>query len=119
MVPIMGDLISTSLAALVAAWGAGTPGAGRGSGVGMYGSVWASSYWAVWMLPLTPRLSLILKSCLSNSNSAMEFFFIKSMMALISFKSTIRFQLDFCRVVRLQRWRIFNHQRGFHGSIWA
>jgi hypothetical protein len=52
------------------------------------------------MLPLTLRLSLILKSCLSNSNSAMEFFFIKSMMALISFKSTIRFQLDFRRVVR-------------------
>src|SRR5258708_38672696 len=117
MVPIMGDLISTSVAGLGAAWGAGTPGAGRGSGVGMYGSVWASSYWAVCMLPLVPRLSLILKSCLSNSNSAMEFFFIKSMMALISFKSTIRFQLDFHRVSTRQHWRIFKHQCGFHGSI--
>src|SRR6266478_2489433 len=119
MVPIIGDLISTSWGALMAAWDAGAPGAGRGSGVGMYGSVWASSYWAVCMLPLTPRLSLILKSCLSNSNSAMEFFFIKSMMALISFKSTIRFQLDFCRVVHPATLANIKHQRGFHGSIWA
>jgi hypothetical protein len=39
-------------------------------------------------MPFMPRLSLILKSCLSNSNSEMEFFFMRSMMALMSFRST-------------------------------
>ena len=41
-----------------------------------------------------PRLSLILKSCFSSSNSEMEFFFIKSMIALMSFKSTEPPNLD-------------------------
>src|SRR3989442_7446021 len=38
--------------------------------------------------PLGPRLSLILKSCRSSSNSEMEVFFIRSIMAFMSFKST-------------------------------
>ena len=36
-----------------------------------------------------PRLSLILKSCFSSSNSEIEFFFIRSIMALMSFRSTV------------------------------
>ena len=39
--------------------------------------------------PLAPRLSLILKSSRSISNSEMEFFRIRSMIALISFRSTM------------------------------
>ena len=38
--------------------------------------------------PFGPRLSLILKSCFSSSNSVTEFFLIRSIMALMSFKST-------------------------------
>src|SRR5215831_13053839 len=38
--------------------------------------------------PPLPRLSLILKSCFSNSNSETEFFFIRSMIALMSLRST-------------------------------
>src|ERR1035438_1108976 len=53
--------------------------------------------------PFVPRLSLILKSCFSSSNSVTEFFFIRSMMALMSFKSTAGLSLGpMCVVVTYQ-----------------
>jgi hypothetical protein len=51
-----------------------------------------SSYCADGPLLFNPRFNLIFESCRSSSNSVMEFFFIKSMMAFISFKSTGRFR---------------------------
>src|ERR1035441_1510537 len=54
-------------------------------------------------LPFVPRLSLILKSCFSSSNSVTEFFFIRSMMALMSFRSTAGLSLGpMCVVVTYQ-----------------
>ena len=41
-----------------------------------------------WATPIRSRLSLILKSSFSGSNSVTEFFLIRSIMALMSFKST-------------------------------
>src|SRR6266536_150953 len=82
----MGDLISTS-AALEADGkeaGAETDGTATVEGAG---AEEPSSYCRAGP-PLGPRLSLILKSCRSSSNSEMEFFFIRSIMALMSFKST-------------------------------
>src|SRR5258705_8780181 len=78
----MGDLISNS--PLVALCGAEIGAKVVTLTGGMYPTV--SSNWGA--VAPAPRFSLILKSCRSNSNSAMEFFFIKSMMALMSFKST-------------------------------
>src|SRR5580692_9947695 len=87
----MGDLISISpvateggaeadIAGAGAAWDAASV-MGR---AGMGSSAMAGP-------PFSPRLSLILESWRSNSNSVIEFFFIKSIIALISFKSTFVF----------------------------
>src|SRR5258708_10622907 len=81
----MGDLISVS--PLVAA-------AGKGTRIGPAGpaAIWAAALEAEtssnWAIVPAPRFNLILKSCRSSSNSEMEFFFIKSMIAFMSFKST-------------------------------
>src|SRR5438105_1371762 len=88
----MGDLISTSapLEADGKAAGAAADGTARVDGAG---TVEPSSYSRAGP-PLGPRLSLILKSCRSSSNSEMEFFFIRSIMALMSFRSTDGSRLD-------------------------
>src|SRR5438067_984574 len=67
--------------ARAAAAGDGTAGAGT------YATLGFSSKDAT-ATPPFPRFNLILKSCFSNSNSETEFFFIRSMMALMSFRST-------------------------------
>src|SRR6266702_1479697 len=62
-----------------------------------------------WATVPTPRFNLILKSCRSSSNSEMEFFFIKSMIAFMSFKSTGRLLVEFrrnglqCRIVSFSK----------------
>src|ERR1035438_7083660 len=58
--------------------------------------------------PFVPRLSLILKSCFSSSNSVTEFFFIRSMMALMSFKSTAGLSLGPMCVVDTYQIRFSN-----------
>src|SRR5438874_1770720 len=82
----MGDLISSSPEATVPVDGGSTVGIPKAVPGGKYPCTGPSSYWGigapVW------RLSLILKSCFSISNSAIEFFFMRSMIALMSFRST-------------------------------
>src|SRR5258708_12021207 len=102
----MGDLISVS--PLVAA-------AGKGTRIGPAGpaAIWAAALEAEtssnWAIVPAPRFNLILKSCRSSSNSEMEFFFIKSMIAFMSFKSTGRLLVGFrrsgfqCRMVSLSK----------------
>jgi hypothetical protein len=67
-------------------------------GTGKYVPGGASSYEVVGTPPLIPRLSLILKSCFSISNSETAFFFMRSRMAFMSFRSTVSVSLqpDFC-----------------------
>src|ERR1035437_8479625 len=84
----MGDLISTSLLA-------GNGGAGAAAGpdaatvsAGAFGRPWVTSEASAAAPPFVPRFSLILKSSFSSSNSVTEFFLIRSIMALMSFKST-------------------------------
>src|ERR1035437_463317 len=84
----MGDLISSSL--LAGTWG-GAAGTGAGPGVAggwAYVRAGGSSEDTKAPPPFDPRLSLILKSCFSSSNSVTEFFLIRSIMALMSFNST-------------------------------
>src|SRR6266581_5833151 len=90
----MGDLISVS--PLVAAAGKGTR-----MGPAEPAAIWAAAPGAEissnWVIVPAPRFNLILKSCRSSSNSEMEFFFIKSMIAFMSFKSTGRLLVRFRR----------------------
>src|SRR5690606_7950811 len=79
---------ATGAAAAGAAGKAGAAGAGANA-------TGASSYCTTGVLTPLPRLSRILKSCFSSSNSETEFLRIKSMMALISFKSTAQQSLKF------------------------
>src|ERR1700684_2852087 len=91
----MGDLISSSVLGGGAA-GEADPEAGAIMLCGVaYLAICGSSYCVEVIAPLLPRLSLILKSCRSSSNSEMEFFFIRSMMALISFRSTEPLSFNF------------------------
>src|SRR5207249_664004 len=83
----MGDLISNSIFAPAAADNAEEEVA-EGTATTGATADGPSSYWTGTGQPLTPRLSLILKSCRSSSNSEMEFFFIRSIIALMSFRST-------------------------------
>src|SRR5215831_18123805 len=71
-----------------AACGTDATAAGMVPGAGRCVTTWVSSRLAAPADPFDPRLRRILKSCFSNSNSETEFFFIRSMIALISFKST-------------------------------
>jgi len=84
--PIMGDLMSTSL--LVQRLLAATQPQQQLEEPGLRNSRRVFREMRT-PLPLPPRLSLILKSCFSSSNSETEFFLIRSMMALISFRSRI------------------------------
>src|SRR6266567_1174236 len=99
----MGDLISAS--PLVGATGRAMRLAPAAIWLAALGAE-TSSDWAT--VP-APRFNLILKSCRSSSNSEMEFFFIKSMMALMSFKSTGRLLVEFrrnglqCRIVSFSK----------------
>ena len=52
---------------------------------GIAGVAAVSSYCTI---GAAPRFNFILKSCFSSSNSEIEFYFIKSMIALISLRST-------------------------------
>src|SRR6266571_5271135 len=102
----MGDLISVS--PLVAAAGKGTR-----MGPAEPAAIWAAAPGAEissnWVIVPAPRFNLILKSCRSSSNSEMEFFFIKSMIAFMSFKSTGRLLVEFrrnglqCRIVSFSK----------------
>src|SRR5437879_13860983 len=83
----MGDLISNSAFAPAAADNAEEEVA-EGTATTGATADGPSSYWVGKGPPFGPRLSLILKSCRSSSNSEMEFFFIRSIIALMSFKST-------------------------------
>src|SRR6266542_3963306 len=80
----MGDLISNS--PIVGPVGAVST--GRTAGAETMGTVPEAGISSEEAACELPRLSLILKSCRSISNSEMEFFFIRSMIALMSFKST-------------------------------
>ena len=87
----MGDLISKSLE-LAAAPAAGTeatgPAAGRASWVKAVSSG-SSTGVTMGAPPPIGLFSLILNSFSSSSNSEREFFFIRSMIDLISFRSTV------------------------------
>src|SRR5437899_4723776 len=82
----MGDLISSSPAAGAPEGGGNTVGIPKAPAGGKYAWTEGSSNWGA-ALPVC-RLSFILKSCFSISNSAIEFFFMRSMIALMSFRST-------------------------------
>ena len=93
--PIMGDLISTSL---LAGMGGGVIGAGAMAGTiggGAYTTTGGSSALAAAAAAFPPRLSLILKPSFSSSNSVTAFFLIRSIMALMSFRSTAVCRLSY------------------------
>src|SRR5712692_10247605 len=102
----MGDFISVS--PLVGAAGKATRLTPPGPA-----AIWVAALGAKissdWATVPAPRFNLILKSCRSSSNSEMEFFFIKSMIAFMSFKSTGRLLVGFrrhglqCRLVALSK----------------
>src|SRR6266542_7106503 len=92
----MGDLISISpIEGPVGAVSTGRTGVEEVVGTAPEADI--SSDGPIYVLP---RLSLILKSCRSISNSEMEFFFIRSMIALMSFKSTGSSSFGACRTFR-------------------
>src|SRR5580692_11326267 len=84
----MGDLISDSPGREVGDGDAPEMAVEAVASGAAYVIVWGSSACEIEAPPFGPRLSFILKSCFSISNSEMEFFFIRSMIALMSFRST-------------------------------
>jgi hypothetical protein len=88
----MGDLMSDSPVLITGAEITVADGIADDTDMGKGIIATESSGWAAGAPPFKPRLRRSFEFSCSSSNSVMEFFFIKSMMALISFKSTVRFR---------------------------